>query len=48
MACGTYEAEDGRFTLYWVWDSPTAKGTLGVVEDKQELYTTCMDVNIYS
>lgn len=33
-------------TLYWVWDWPTMPGTPGFAEGKQEIYTTCMDVDI--
>jgi hypothetical protein len=37
------------YTLYWVWDWPTAPGVdPGVPDGKQELYTTCMDVDIIS
>jgi hypothetical protein len=37
------------YTLYWVWDWPTAPGVdPGVPNGKQELYTTCMDVDIIS
>lgn len=34
------------YTLYWVWDWPTLPGTPGFPEGKQEIYTTCMDVDI--
>ena len=35
------------YTLYWVWDWPTAPGVCqNVPNGKQELYTTCMDVDI--
>lgn len=34
------------FTLYWVWDWPTMPGTAGLPQGKQELYTTCMDIDI--
>ncbi|KAK5945322.1 hypothetical protein PMZ80_002526 [Knufia obscura] len=34
------------YTLYWVWDWPTMPGTEGFPEGKQEIYTTCMDVDI--
>jgi hypothetical protein len=34
------------YTLYWVWDWPTAPGSPGLPDGKQELYTTCMDVDI--
>ena len=33
-------------TLYWVWDWPTMQGTAGFPEGKQEIYTTCMDIDI--
>lgn len=32
------------YTLYWVWDWPTLAGKDS--EEKQEIYTTCMDVDI--
>lgn len=34
------------YTLYWVWDWPTLPGTEGFPQGKQEIYTTCMDVDI--
>ena len=35
------------YTLYWVWDWPTAPGVdPGLPGGKQELYSTCMDVDI--
>lgn len=34
------------YTLYWVWDWPTLPGTPGFPEGKQEIYTTCIDVDI--
>lgn len=34
------------YTLYWVWDWPTAAGTPGFPNGKNESYTTCMDVQI--
>jgi len=34
------------YTLYWVWDWPTAPGTAGFPDGKNETYTTCMDINI--
>ncbi|RAL11287.1 uncharacterized protein BO97DRAFT_100038 [Aspergillus homomorphus CBS 101889] len=35
------------YTLYWVWDWPTAPGaTAELLNGKQEIYTTCMDVDI--
>lgn len=36
------------YTLYWVWDWPTMPGTQEFPEGKQEIYTTCMDVDINS
>src|SRR5277367_3063736 len=37
------------YTLYWVWDWPTAPGVdPNVPNGKQELYITCMDVDIVS
>lgn len=32
------------YTLYWVWDWPTASGTPGFPHGKAEIYTTCIDV----
>lgn len=37
---------DQPYTLYWVWDWPTMPGTEGFPEGKQEIYTTCMDIDI--
>lgn len=35
------------YTLYWVWDWPTAPGAdPGLPKGKAEIYTTCMDVDI--
>ncbi|EAW11390.1 uncharacterized protein ACLA_090830 [Aspergillus clavatus NRRL 1] len=35
------------YTLYWVWDWPTAPGVdPGLPNGKQEIYTTCMDVDM--
>ncbi|KPI38720.1 uncharacterized protein AB675_5939 [Cyphellophora attinorum] len=34
------------FTLYWVWDWPTMPGTPGLPQGKQEIYSTCMDIDI--
>ncbi|KIV97307.1 hypothetical protein PV10_01069 [Exophiala mesophila] len=34
------------YTLYWVWDWPTLPGTPGYPEGKQEIYTTCLDIDI--
>lgn len=40
-------AQSGQpYTLYWVWDWPTMPGTPGFPDGKQEIYTTCMDVDI--
>ena len=35
-----------QMTLYWVWDWPTMPGTAGFPDGKQEIYTTCMDIDI--
>lgn len=39
---------DGKpFTLYWVWDWPTAPGgDPNLPDGKPEIYTTCMDIDI--
>ncbi|EXJ90129.1 hypothetical protein A1O3_03198 [Capronia epimyces CBS 606.96] len=34
------------YTLYWVWDWPTLPGTAGFPNGKQEIYTTCLDIDI--
>ncbi|KAK5091635.1 hypothetical protein LTR05_001820 [Lithohypha guttulata] len=34
------------YTLYWVWDWPTLPGTPETPNGQQEIYTTCMDVDI--
>ncbi|BCS24136.1 uncharacterized protein APUU_40580A [Aspergillus puulaauensis] len=35
------------YTLYWVWDWPTEAGVdPGLPDGKQEMYTTCMDVDV--
>ncbi|KAL4941172.1 hypothetical protein BDV06DRAFT_223400 [Aspergillus oleicola] len=35
------------YALYWIWDWPTAAGVdPGLPDGKQEIYTTCMDVDI--
>lgn len=39
-------AANQPYTLYWVWDWPTLPGTAGFPDGKQEIYTTCMDVDI--
>jgi hypothetical protein len=37
------------YTIYWVWDWPTSPGVdSNIPNGKQELYTTCMDVDIIS
>ncbi|PYH92462.1 hypothetical protein BO71DRAFT_25345 [Aspergillus ellipticus CBS 707.79] len=42
------DAPSGKlYTLYWVWDWPTAPGVdPSLPKGKQELYTTCMDVDV--
>ncbi|KXG45443.1 uncharacterized protein PGRI_039920 [Penicillium griseofulvum] len=44
------DAPSGKpYTLYWVWDWPTAAGVdLGLPNGKAEIYTTCMDVDVVS
>ncbi|KAI9037947.1 uncharacterized protein KD926_011470 [Aspergillus affinis] len=40
---------DKPYTLYWVWDWPTAQGVdPSLPAGKQEIYTTCMDVDVVS
>ncbi|KAE8148326.1 hypothetical protein BDV25DRAFT_158539 [Aspergillus avenaceus] len=35
------------YTLYWIWDWPTAPGIdKAIPKGKQEMYTTCMDVDV--
>ena len=34
------------YTLYWVWDWPTAVGTPGQPDGLNETYTSCMDIDI--
>ena len=34
------------YTLYWVWVWPTAPGTPGLLNGKNEAYTTCLDIDI--
>ncbi|KKK21484.1 hypothetical protein P175DRAFT_059146 [Aspergillus ochraceoroseus IBT 24754] len=43
-----YDAPSGKpYTLYWVWDWPTAAGADPALPNgKQEIYTTCMDVDV--
>lgn len=36
---------DGLYTLYWVWDWPS-KATTACPNGLQEVYTSCMDINI--
>ncbi|KAI9823257.1 MAG: hypothetical protein M1826_000200 [Phylliscum demangeonii] len=42
------EAVAGKlYTLYWVWDWPTAANVdAGLPKGKAEIYTTCMDVDV--
>ncbi|KAI9877341.1 MAG: hypothetical protein M1830_004209 [Pleopsidium flavum] len=42
------DAPSGKpYTLYWVWDWPTAPGAdPGLPKGKEELYTTCIDVDV--
>jgi hypothetical protein len=42
------EARAGqRYTLYWVWDWPTAPGAdAALPKGKLEIYTTCMDIEV--
>jgi hypothetical protein len=40
--------DGSSYTLYWVWDWPTAAGTEGLPNGLNETYTTCMDINISS
>ena len=37
---------DSVYTIYWVWQWPTAPGTPGVPDGKDEYYTTCSDLEI--
>ncbi|PQE10694.1 hypothetical protein CJF32_00011372 [Rutstroemia sp. NJR-2017a WRK4] len=39
-------AAPGIYTLYWVWDWPTSPGTVGQPDGLQEIYTTCIDLNL--
>ncbi|MCJ1350290.1 MAG: hypothetical protein MMC33_000271 [Icmadophila ericetorum] len=34
------------YTIYWVWDWPTAANTTGLPLGKTEIYTSCMDIDI--
>lgn len=42
------DAPSGKpYTLYWVWDWPTKAGVdPGLPDGKEEIYTTCMDIDI--
>ncbi|MCJ1402072.1 hypothetical protein MMC11_005291 [Xylographa trunciseda] len=42
------DAEAGKpYTLYWVWDWPTAAGVDPSLPDgKEEIYTSCMDIDV--
>ena len=42
------DAPNGKpYTLYWVWDWPTAPGVDNAIPNgKAEIYTTCMDIDI--
>jgi hypothetical protein len=37
---------DSTYTLYWVWQWPTAPGSPRLPDGKDEYYTTCSDVDI--
>ncbi|KAI9747378.1 MAG: cytochrome c1 [Chaenotheca gracillima] len=38
---------DRLYTFYWVWDWPTAPNVdLNVLEGKNEVYTTCIDIEV--
>jgi hypothetical protein len=39
-------AVGSTYTVYWVWQWPTAPGTPGALEGKDEYYTTCSDIDI--
>ncbi|KAI4165978.1 MAG: hypothetical protein LQ342_000409 [Letrouitia transgressa] len=40
------DASSGKpYTIYWVWDWPTAFGTPGAPYGKNETYTTCIDID---
>lgn len=42
-------APEGKpYTLYWVWQWNTAKGTEGQPTGKDQYYTTCIDVDVTS
>ena len=41
------DASTGKpYTVYWVWDWPTAKGTPGQPQGLNEIYTTCSDIKL--
>lgn len=41
------DAPTGKiYTLYWVWQWPTAVGTVDIEMGKDEYYTTCADVDV--
>ncbi|PLB37849.1 uncharacterized protein BDW47DRAFT_131758 [Aspergillus candidus] len=47
LALPTNAPSGKPYTLYWVWDWPTAAGAdPGLPDGKQEIYTTCMDVDV--
>ncbi|KAH8704537.1 hypothetical protein GQ44DRAFT_630154 [Phaeosphaeriaceae sp. PMI808] len=37
---------DSAYTIYWVWQWPTALSSPGLPDGKDEYYTTCSDINI--
>lgn len=37
---------NGQYTVYWVWDWPTAPGTPGQEKGLNELYTSCLDITM--
>ncbi|KAI9821100.1 MAG: hypothetical protein M1827_003834 [Pycnora praestabilis] len=41
------DAPSGKpYSVYWVWDWPTAPGTPGLPDGKEEIYTSCADIDI--
>lgn len=38
----------GQYSIYWVWDWPTAVGTVGQEAGLNETYTSCLDLNMVS
>ena len=41
------DAQDGKpYTLYWVWDWPTAAGFANEANGQNETYTSCIDIDI--